>query len=89
MTKEDVIKERGVELDPEFGEEAEFSQPISTMHRSNNVLYRVTSIFWRKEQCFGQLRDYCQKNRGLPKTTTGNDTTKEQQRNAGSNKSLW
>lgn len=42
MTMEVFIKERTVELDPEFGKgvEKNFSQPISTMHRSNNVLHR-------------------------------------------------
>lgn len=46
MTMEGFIKERTVELDPEFGEEAEFSQPISTVHRSNNILHRESLQFF-------------------------------------------
>lgn len=42
MIIEVFIKERTVELDPEFGKQVEknFLQPMLTMQRSNNILHR-------------------------------------------------
>lgn len=94
MTMEGFIKEKTVELDPEFGEEAEknFSQSISIMHRSNNILHRESLQFFLEKRAveldleFWTIKGLSSKGERTPKNSAGRQGP---HRGMGSNKSLW